>query len=101
MRKALSLAIAQDQDLAVAGTAVNGCVALAKFPALKPDIVLLDFGMPEIELRKIESRVPIIMFSSLLMRTSDRRQSARIFGMSSREMAASVAAMSTLLGLVT
>ena len=68
----LSLAIAQDPDLEVAGTAVNGRVALAKFPALKPDIVLLDFEMPEMdgletvrELRKIDPRVPIIMFSSL------------------------------------
>ncbi len=71
-RKALSLAIAQDLDLEVAGTAVNGRVALAKFPSLKPDIVLLDFEMPEMdglatvrELRKIAPRVPIIMFSSL------------------------------------
>ncbi len=72
VRKALSLAIAQDRDLEVAGTAVNGRVALAKFPGLKPDIVLLDFEMPEMdglatvrELRKIDTRVPIIMFSSL------------------------------------
>jgi two-component system chemotaxis response regulator CheB len=72
VRKALSLAIAQDPDLEVAGTAVNGRVALAKFPSLKPDIVLLDFEMPEMdgletvrELRKIDPRVPIIMFSSL------------------------------------
>jgi two-component system chemotaxis response regulator CheB len=75
VRKALSLAIAQDHDLEVAGTAVNGRIALAKFPALKPDIVLLDFEMPEMdglatvrELRKIDTRVPIIMFSSLTER---------------------------------
>ena len=72
VRKALSLAIAQDRDLEVVATAVNGRVALAKFPALKPDIVLLDFEMPEMDglatvrqLRKIDPRVPIIMFSSL------------------------------------
>lgn len=75
VRKALSVAIAQDQDLEVAGTAVNGRVALAKFAAQNPDIVLLDFEMPEMdgletvrELRKISSRVPIIMFSSLTER---------------------------------
>ncbi len=75
VRKALSLAIAQDRDLEVAGTAVNGRVALAKFPTLKPDIVLLDFEMPEmdgletvVELRKIAPFVPIIMFSSLTER---------------------------------
>ena len=71
VRKTLSVAIAQDRDLEVAGTAVNGRVALAKFAALKPDIVLLDFEMPEMdgletvrELRKV-TRVPIIMFSTL------------------------------------
>jgi two-component system chemotaxis response regulator CheB len=72
VRKALSVAIDRDQDLEVAGTAVNGRVALAKFPTLRPDIVLLDIEMPEMggletvrELRKIDSKVPIIMFSSL------------------------------------
>ena len=72
MRTALSSAIAHDPELEVAGTAVNERFALAKFPALKPDIVLLDFEMPEMdgldtvrELRKIDARVPIIMFSSL------------------------------------
>jgi two-component system chemotaxis response regulator CheB len=75
VRKALSSAIAQDPDLEVAGTAVNGRVALAKFPALKPDIVLLDFEMPGMdglatvrELRRIDPHVPIIMFSSLTER---------------------------------
>lgn len=75
VRKALSVAIERDPDLEVAGTAVNGRIALAKFPALKPDIVLLDIEMPEMdgletvrELRKIDSRVPIIMFSTLTER---------------------------------
>jgi two-component system chemotaxis response regulator CheB len=74
-RSTLSLAIARDRDLEVAGTAVNGRVALAKFASLKPDLVLLDIEMPDIdgletvrELRKIDSRVPIIMFSSLTER---------------------------------
>jgi two-component system, chemotaxis family, protein-glutamate methylesterase/glutaminase len=72
VRTLLSDAIARDPGLEVAGTAVNGQVALAKFPTLKPDIVLLDIEMPEMdglatvrELRKIDSRVPIIMFSAL------------------------------------
>lgn len=75
VRKALSVAIERDPDLEVAGTAVNGRIALAKFPALKPDVVLLDIEMPEMdgletvrELRKIDSRVPIIMFSTLTER---------------------------------
>jgi two-component system, chemotaxis family, protein-glutamate methylesterase/glutaminase len=108
VRKALSLAIAQDPDLEVAGTAVNGRVALAKFPALKPDIVLLDFEMPEMdgletvrELRKIDSRVPIIMFSSLTERGASVTLEALSLGAtdyvtkpSNVDMAATLAAIS-------
>jgi two-component system, chemotaxis family, protein-glutamate methylesterase/glutaminase len=72
VRSALSQALARDQDLEVAGTAANGRIALAKFSVLKPDIVLLDFEMPEMdglatvrELRKKGPHVPIIMFSNL------------------------------------
>jgi len=56
----------------VAGTAVNGNIGLTKFSALKPDLILLDVEMPEMdglttlaELRKLDSRVPIVMFSTL------------------------------------
>jgi two-component system, chemotaxis family, protein-glutamate methylesterase/glutaminase len=72
VRRVLSDAISQDPALEVAGTASNGRLALAKFPSLKPDIVLLDIEMPEMdgletvrELRKIDARIPIIMFSTL------------------------------------
>lgn len=75
VRKVLATAIEQDSSLEVAGTAVNGRIGLAKFVASKPDIVLLDIEMPEMdgletvrELRKIDRRVPIIMFSSLTER---------------------------------
>ena len=75
VRKALSEAIARDPALEVAATAVNGRVGIAKFAAMRPDIVLLDIEMPEMggietlqELRKIDARVPIIMFSSLTER---------------------------------
>ena len=72
VRKTLSDAIARDPALEVAGTASNGRFALAKFPALKPDVIHLDIEMPEMDgletvrqLRKIDVRVPIIMFSTL------------------------------------
>jgi two-component system, chemotaxis family, protein-glutamate methylesterase/glutaminase len=72
VRKILSETIAQDRDLEVVGTAFNGRVALNKYASLKPDIVLLDIEMPEMngletvrELRKIDQRIPIVMFSSL------------------------------------
>jgi two-component system, chemotaxis family, protein-glutamate methylesterase/glutaminase len=72
VRKILSETIPQDRDLEVVGTAFNGRVALNKYASLKPDIVLLDIEMPEMngletirELRKIDQRIPIVMFSSL------------------------------------
>ena len=72
VRRVLSDAVSQDAALELAGTASNGRLALAKFPSLKPDIILLDIEMPEMdgletvrELRKIDSRIPIIMFSTL------------------------------------
>jgi two-component system, chemotaxis family, protein-glutamate methylesterase/glutaminase len=72
VRRTLSDAISADPALEVAGTASNGRLALAKFPSLKPDIVLLDIEMPEMdglqtvrELRKIDRHIPIIMFSTL------------------------------------
>jgi chemotaxis response regulator CheB len=56
--------------LEMAATAVNGRIGLAKFIASKPNNVLLDDEMPEMdgletvrELREINDRVPIIMFS--------------------------------------
>ncbi len=108
VRKALSLAIEQDRDLEVAGTAVNGRVALVKFAALKPDIVLLDIEMPEMdgletvrELRKIDTRVPIIMFSTLTERGASATLEALSLGAtdyvtkpSNADMAATLAAIS-------
>lgn len=72
VRKVLSDALAGDPNLEVAGTAANGRIALTKFGTTRPDIVLLDIEMPEMDgmetvrqLRRIDSRVPIIMFSTL------------------------------------
>jgi two-component system, chemotaxis family, protein-glutamate methylesterase/glutaminase len=71
IRKILSDALAADPNVEVAGTAANGRIALTKFGSLRPDIVLLDIEMPEMDgletvrqLRQIDSRVPIIMFST-------------------------------------
>jgi len=57
-------------DLAVCGEAVNGLEAVEKAKALKPDLVLLDVAMPEMNgaeaasvLKKTMPEVAIILFT--------------------------------------
>jgi len=72
VRKALTSTLAQDPDLNVAGWASNGRLAIARLQTLRPDIILLDIEMPEMngleaipEIRKILPKIPIVMFSTL------------------------------------
>jgi two-component system chemotaxis response regulator CheB len=72
VRKIMSIELSRDPDLNVAGWASNGRLALAKLRTFRPDIILLDIEMPEMngleaipEIRKILPHVPIIMFSTL------------------------------------
>ena len=72
VRKVLSSLLARDRDLNVAGWASNGRLALAKLQSFRPDIILLDIEMPEMnglealpKIRKILPKTPIIMFSTL------------------------------------
>lgn len=87
VRKTLSDAVSRDARLEVAGTASNGRFALAKFSLVKPDIVLLDIEMPEMDgletvrqLRQIDRRVPIIMFSTLTERGASATLEALALG---------------------
>ena len=71
-RKVLISVLSSDPDLAIAGWASNGRLALAKLQTLRPDIILLDIEMPEMngletipEIRRILPHTPIIMFSTL------------------------------------
>src|ERR1700693_3376457 len=75
VRKALTNVLSTDPDLTIAGWASNGKLALAKLQTFRPDIILLDIEMPEMNgletipgIRKILPHTPIIMFSTLTER---------------------------------
>jgi two-component system chemotaxis response regulator CheB len=69
-RRLLKDAISSDPRLEVAGMASNGNTALTFIQQLKPDLVVLDAEMPEMdgvatlaELRKTNRKLPVIMLS--------------------------------------
>src|ERR1700688_1229849 len=87
VRKVLTNVLSSNPDLAIAGWASNGRLALAKLQTLRPDIILLDIEMPEMngletipEIRKILPKVPIIMFSTLSERGAEATLEALSLG---------------------
>lgn len=75
MRKLISDVLSRDPTIEVVGVAANGHIALQKLTQVNPDIVTLDFEMPEMdgvatlkELRKTHPKLPVIMFSPLTSR---------------------------------
>ena len=89
VRKVLINVLSSDPDLAIAGWASNGRLALAKLQTLRPDIILLDIEMPEMNgletipgIRKILPHVPIIMFSTLTERGAEATLDALALGAS-------------------
>ena len=75
VRRLISDALSSDADIEVVGTAQNGRVGLEKIRELKPDAVVLDIEMPEMdglaalaELRKTHPRLPVVMFSTVTER---------------------------------
>jgi two-component system chemotaxis response regulator CheB len=89
VRKVLITVLSTDPDLAIAGWASNGRLALAKLQTLRPDIILLDIEMPEMNgletipgIRKILPHTPIIMFSTLTERGAEATLDALALGAS-------------------
>lgn len=75
MRNLVSRILEEAPDITVAGTAMNGRFALQKIEKLKPDIVVLDIEMPEMngiefleERRKRHIDVPVVVLSSVAQR---------------------------------
>jgi two-component system chemotaxis response regulator CheB len=88
-RRVLCDALACDPAVAVAGTASDGRIALAKILQLHPDLVTLDVEMPNLsgietikEIRKLYPKLPIIMFSALTERGANTTLDALALGAS-------------------
>jgi len=70
VRRVLKMFIQSRGHLIVCGEAANGCEAIEKAKALRPDLILLDLAMPEMNgaeaasvLKKMMPDVPIILFT--------------------------------------
>lgn len=75
VRRVLTDLVSSDPGLEVIGTAPEGRTALKRIEQLKPDLMVLDVEMPEMdglatltELRKTNRILPVIMFSTLTHR---------------------------------
>ena len=71
VRRLISRALADDPVLQVVATAATGRIALAKLETARPDVVILDLDMPELDgletlaaLRRTHPRLPVIVFSA-------------------------------------
>jgi two-component system chemotaxis response regulator CheB len=72
VRKVVTDILGSEPDLEVVGTAANGKICLQKVSQVNPEIITLDFEMPEMngietlkELREKFPKVKVIMFSAL------------------------------------
>ena len=75
VRRILTDVLAEDPAIEVVGTAVNGRAALARIAQLRPDLVVMDVEMPEMDgiaavvaIRAGGLRTPVVMFSTLTAR---------------------------------
>lgn len=86
MRTLVKDIVAADPDLKVVGDAENGKVALDKVKELKPDAVLLDIEMPEMDgleaLKRMSliSKAKVIILSSVAQVGSPQAMEARKLG---------------------
>jgi two-component system chemotaxis response regulator CheB len=87
IRRLVTSALNRDPSLEVVGAVPDGRVALARLAELRPDVVLLDLEMPEMDgletlatLRKTHPRLPVIMFSRFTQRGVEATVSALMLG---------------------
>ena len=93
IRRDLTTALAREPGLEVVGAASNGRVALMKIPLIKPDVVVLDIAMPDLDeletvaaMRQAWPRLPIIILNVASARGSAVTVDALTLGASSYVM---------------
>jgi CheY-like chemotaxis protein len=71
MRQGLSTSLGQEPDIAIVGEAADGEMALERTRSLRPDVVLMDLGMPKMSgveaTSKIHSEMPKVRVIGLSM----------------------------------
>jgi two-component system chemotaxis response regulator CheB len=89
VRSRLSKILSTDPQLEVVGVAATGQIALAKLAQLKPDVVILDVEMPDLDglqtlscIRQQDRQLPVIMFSSMTTRGATATLDALALGAS-------------------
>ncbi len=75
MRNLIGRIVEEADGLVLAGKAMNGKFLLDKIPRIKPDIILLDLEMPEMngieflkERRRLNIDIPVVILSSIAVR---------------------------------
>jgi two-component system chemotaxis response regulator CheB len=87
VRHILSDTLSKDPDIEIIGTAADGAIALEKIPVLKPQVVVLDVEMPNMDgiealavIRKKHPEIKVIMFSTLTSRGAAATMDALMLG---------------------
>lgn len=87
VRHILSDTLSKDPDIEIIGTAADGLIALDKIPTLKPQVVVLDVEMPNMDgietlavIRKKYPEIKVIMFSTLTSRGAAATMDALMLG---------------------
>jgi len=89
MRNLIGRIIENAEGLSLAGKAMNGRFALEKIPKLKPDVLLLDLEMPEMngieflkERKKRGMEIPVVILSSVAQKGAEVTMDALTLGAS-------------------
>jgi two-component system chemotaxis response regulator CheB len=87
MRKMIRMVFEKTADIHVAATAMNGEFALYKLKSLKPDVIILDIQMPQMngieflrEKKRLNDNTPVIILSSIARRGAHETMEALALG---------------------